>query len=84
VVLSLSLPEIMFRETWDQLQFTVRVEVSTSGGWKKEYEGVAASSERRTGSVLAEADRLAGQALADVIKKMLGDTQFIARLGSKQ
>lgn len=83
VVLSLAVPEITFSETRDQFQFTVRVVVSSSVGWSKEYEGVAASS-ASTGSMQAEADRLAGQALADVARKMLGDTAFLVRLGSKQ
>jgi len=43
VVLSLAVPEITFSETRDQFQFTVRVVVSSSAGWSKEYEGVAAS-----------------------------------------
>ena len=83
VVLSLAVPEITFGETKDQLQFTVRVVVS-SAGWTKEYEGIAVSSVTSTGSVQAEADRLAGQVLVDVVRKMLGDTAFLARLGSKQ
>ncbi len=84
VVLSVAVPEITFSESRGQLQFTVRAAVSSSVGWAKEYEGVAASSDRSTGSVQADADRLAGQALADVVKKMLGDTAFLVRLGSKQ
>jgi hypothetical protein len=83
VVLSLAVPEIAFSETRGRFQFTVRAVVSSSGGWAKEYEGVAASRATSTGSVQAEADRLAGQALADVIRKMLGDAAFLVHLGSR-
>jgi len=82
VVLSLALPEITFNETGNQFKFAVKVLVSSSVGWAKEYNGVAASSDRNTGSVSAEADRLAGMALADAVGKMLGDTAFLVRLGN--
>lgn len=82
VVLSLAVPEITFSETRDQFQFTVRVVVSSSAGWSTEYEGVAASS-ASTRSIQAEAERLAGHALADAVRKMLGDTAFLVRLGSR-
>jgi len=82
VVVSLAVPEITFSETRGQFQFTVRAAVSSSGGWAKEYEGVATSTVTSTGSMQAEANRLAGQALADVVRKMLGDTEFLVRLGS--
>jgi hypothetical protein len=84
VVLSLTVPEIVFSEGRDQIQFTVRVGVSSSAGWAKEYEGVAASNVTSIGSVPTEVDRLAGQAAADAIKKMLGDTAFLAHLGSRK
>jgi len=84
VVLSLAVPEITFSEARGQIQFTVKAVVSSSVGWAKEYEGVAASSDRRAGSSQEEADRLAGQALTDVVRKMLGDTAFLVRLGRKQ
>jgi len=83
VVLSLAVPEITFSETRDQFQFTVRVVVSSSVGWAKEYEGVAASTVTSTGSMQAEVDRLAGQALTDAVRKMLGDTAFLVRLGTR-
>jgi len=83
VVLSLAVPEITFSETRDQFQFTVRVVVSSSVGWAKEYEGVAASTVTSTRSMQAEADRLAGQALTDAVRQMLGDTAFLVRLGTR-
>jgi uncharacterized lipoprotein YajG len=82
VVVGLAVPEITFSETRGQFQFTVRAAVSSSGGWAKEYEGTATSTVTSTGSMQAEANRLAGQALADVVRKMLGDTEFLVRLGS--
>ncbi len=84
VVLSITVPEITFSEARGQSKFFVKVLVSSSVGWAKEYEGVATSSGRSSGDVQAETDRLAGQALADVVNKMLGDTAFLVRLGSKQ
>jgi hypothetical protein len=84
VVLSLAVPEITFSESRDQFQFTVRVVVASSVGWAKEYEGIAASTVTSAGSMQADVDRLAGQALADAVGKMLGDTAFLVRLGSKQ
>lgn len=84
VVLSITLPEITFSESRGSMRFAVRAGVSSSVGWAKEYEGVADSGDRSSGAVQEEADRLAGQALADVVRKMLGDTQFLVRLGSKQ
>jgi hypothetical protein len=83
VVVSIAVPEITFSETRYQFQFSVRVVVSSSVGWEKEYEGVAVSSVTSTGSVHADVDLLAGQALADVVRKMLGDTAFLVHLGSK-
>ena len=83
VVLSVTLPEITFYEAQGQIQFTVRVVVSSSVGWAKEYEGASLATGRSTGSAQEEADRLAGLALADVVRKMLGDTAFLVRLGTK-
>ena len=83
LVLSLSLPEITFNETRDQIRFTVRAVVSSSAGWTKEYAGDAASDVASVGSLSTEADRLAGQALADAVRRMLNDTAFLAHLGSR-
>jgi hypothetical protein len=84
LVLSLAVPEITFGESRDQIQFFVKTAVSLSTGWTKEYEGVAAASTRSAGSLQIEADRLAGQALADAVTKMLGDPAFLDSLGNKQ
>lgn len=83
VVLSLAVPEITFSESRDRILFTVRASVSSSVGWAKEYEGVAAARATSTGALQAEADRLAGKALADVVRKMLADTAFLVRLGNR-
>jgi len=83
VVLSVTVPGITFSEHRGQMHFAVRAVVSSSVGWAKEYEGVADSGDRSSGAVQEEADRLAAQALVDAVRKMLGDTQFLVRLGSK-
>lgn len=83
VTLSLALPEIIFLQTSALYQLKVKVAVSTSTGWSKQYEGIAGSSRYRAWSVTAEADRWAAQALAEAVKAMLGDPEFLAHLGGK-
>jgi hypothetical protein len=82
--LSVALPEIIFIETREQIQFKVKVAVSSSTGWTKNYEGVAGSERRRIGSVSEAADRLAGLALAEAIRAMLVDGEFVSQLAPKQ
>jgi hypothetical protein len=80
VTLDLTLPEVTFTQTKALYQFRVKVVVSSSTGWSKNYEGVAGSNRYGVWSASAEADRLAGQALAEVVKAMLGDAGFLAHL----
>lgn len=81
--LSVALPEVFFIETREQIQFKVKVAVSSSTGWTKEYEGAAGSERRRIGSVSEAADRLAGLALAEALKAILGDAEFVSQLVGK-
>jgi len=79
VKLSLALPEITFIETKTEYQFKVKVVISSSKGWSKTYEGTAGTSRYRAASMAAEADQLAGEALAEVVKVMLSDSEFLAQ-----
>jgi hypothetical protein len=78
--LGLALPEITFIESKAEYQFKVKVSVSSSKGWTKTYEGTAGTSRYKAASVAAEADQLAGEALAEAVKAMLGDAEFLAQL----
>jgi hypothetical protein len=81
VTLGLSLPQITFIQTKELYQFKAKVVVSSSTGWSKDYEGIAGSSRYGIGSIITEADRLAGQTLAEAVRAMLGDAEFLAHLG---
>jgi hypothetical protein len=81
VKLGLALPEITFIETDQLYQFKVAVVVSSSAEWSKTYAGIAETSRYRAVSMTTEADRMAGEALAEAVKAMLDDTEFLAHLG---
>lgn len=76
VTLSVSLPEIVFVESRDRYEMRVKAAVSSSTGWSKDYEGRAGSDRRSVLSATAEADRLAGQAMAEAVAAMLRDAEF--------
>ena len=80
VTLGLALPEITFSQTKELYEFKAKVAVSSSKGWSKVYEGIAGSSRYGIGSMVTEADRLAGQTLAEAIRTMLCDAEFIEHL----
>ncbi len=84
VTLGLALPEALFVQINDVYRFKVKVSVSSSLGWSKNYDGIAESSLGTTESATAMANRLAAQALAGSIKAMLADSDFLAQLGGKQ
>lgn len=84
LTLGLALPEITFIETKMDYQFKVKVVVSSSTGWSKTYEGIAGTSRYRAVSMTTEADRLAGEALAEAVKAMLGDAEFLAQLSRRK
>lgn len=83
VRLDITLPEITFIQTRSLYRFSVKVVVSSSRGWSKNYEGIAGSNRYGVWSTAAAADQWAGQALAEAVKAMLGDTEFLAHLGSQ-
>lgn len=82
LTLSLALPEITFTQTRDLSTFKVKVAVSSSAGWSKNYEVVAESGMEGIETATAQADRLAGQALAEAVKALLGDAEFLKQLGA--
>ena len=84
IKLSLALPEITFIESKTDYQFKVMASVSSSKRWSKAYEGTAGTSRYKAASMAAEADQLAGDALAEAVKAMLGDAEFLAQLPGKK
>jgi hypothetical protein len=84
LTLTVALPDIIFNQTRDVYQFKVKAAVSLSTGWSKNYDGIAESGLGFFESVDAMANRLAGQALSEAVRSMLGDDEFIAQLSSKK
>ena len=81
IKLSISLPEITALQTTNLYQFRVKVLVVSSTGWSKTYEGVAGGDIKGVWSVTSAAAQWSGQALAEVVKAMLYDREFVAALG---
>jgi hypothetical protein len=84
LTLTVALPDIVFNQTRDVYQFKVKAAVTSSTGWSKNYDGTAESGLGFFESVDTMAKRLAGQALGDAVRSMLGDPEFIAQLSSKK
>ncbi len=83
LTLDAALREITFTQIGNLNQFIVKVAVTSSAGWSGNYEGIAESDLSAFESMAAMADRLAGQALAEAVKAMLRDEDFIAQLRNK-
>lgn len=81
--LSISLPEITLIENDELYQFKVVVAVS-SKGWTKKYEANAESRLAFFESADTMASRVAGRALAEAIKTMLSDADFLTRVGKNK
>jgi uncharacterized lipoprotein YajG len=81
VTLSIALPKITMLQTTNLYEFKVKVLVVSSTGWSKIYEGVAGGDINSVWSVTAAAAQWSGQALAEVIKAMMHDREFLAALG---
>jgi hypothetical protein len=80
VKLSIALPEITMLQTTNLYQFKVKVVLASSKGWSKTYEGVAGGDINSVWSVTSAAAQWSGQALAEVIKAMMHDREFLAAL----
>ncbi len=83
LAINLTLPEIIFAQNKDVFQLSVKILVFSSAGWQKNYKGVAESGAESFESVSTMVNRLAGQALAEAVKAMLGDPDFLAQVRGK-
>ena len=82
VTMSIALPEIIMLQPTNYYQFKVKVLAVSSTGWLKTYEGVAGGDIYNVWSVTAAAAKWSGQALAEAIKAMMNDREFLAALGT--
>lgn len=84
LTLSIAMPEIVLNQVKDKYQFKVKVAATSSTGWSKTYEGSAESSPVFFESADTLANRLAGLALADAVRALLSDPDFLAQITSKK
>ncbi len=84
ITFSVAVSEIVFVETRELLEFKAKALLSSTSGWTREYKGQASVQTSRIFSLSEEADRLAGRALAEIIKAILSDSDFAAQLNMKQ
>jgi hypothetical protein len=80
LTLGISVSKIMFIETRLVYQLNVKASVTSSGGWSKEYTGIAEVNASSVFSIENEANQLAGQALANLVSEILGDAEFLRQL----
>lgn len=83
VTIGIALPEITYSQDRGVLRFKVKVAVSSSAGWSKTYEAAAESEPGLFELLDATANRVSGQALAEAVKTILGDHEFLSQLGKK-
>jgi len=77
--LRLAIPEITGHSGWATVGFKVKAVVTGADGWTKSYEGSAAAAAGMTMGGIAS--RSAAFALAEIVKAMLADPEFVAKLG---
>ncbi len=80
ITLSVALPEITFVQTRELYQIKVKVAVSSSIVWSTDYEGIAGVSVNSVWTIAGATDQLAGRALAEAVKAMLEDSEFLKQL----
>lgn len=78
--LSVSLPDIAFSQFGEHFQFKVTAAVAAASGWSRQYDGIAETKPGPVETTDEMAARLAGDALAKVIKAMLRDEDFVAQV----
>lgn len=83
LTMNISLPEITFSRNNELYRFRVKVLVSSSTGWQKNYEGTAESGRGSFETISSMTNRLAGQALAEDVKAMLNDGEFLGLMRGK-
>jgi hypothetical protein len=81
--LSVAVISVTQVQTGENRQFKVKVSASSSGGWAKDYEASAEATASAFETVDSMSKRLAGLSLAEVIKVMLDDPDFLAQLGKR-
>jgi hypothetical protein len=80
LVVSISLPDIIFKDDVASTQFTVKMLAAASTGWSKTYEGTAQT--KRVSSP-GEADHLITLAFAETARMILSDSEFQNQLLQK-
>ena len=80
LTLSIAVPGIIFNQFGNLYQFRVVVAAASSTGWSRDYEGIAEAGLKGFESRTVMFDRLAGEALAEAVKSMLRDDEFLMQL----
>ncbi len=83
LTLGIAVPDITFNQFGTLFQFRVVVAVVSSTGWSRDYEGIAEAHLKAFESRAALVNRLAGEVLAEAVKAMLRDDDFLTHLRSK-
>jgi hypothetical protein len=83
VTIDIAVPEITITQLRDDFRCKVKVRAGSSAGWTKLYEAVAQTSVGSFEPLESMADRLAGLALTEAVKVILGDPEFAAQAGKK-
>jgi len=76
--LRLAIPEITGHSGWATVGFKVKAVVTGADGWTKSYEGSASAAAGMTMGGIAS--RSAAFAIAEIVKAMLADPEFVAKL----
>ena len=82
--LKVSVESITLAQSREIYGFTVKVRDSTSTGWSKEYEASAETRINAFEFMDHLSRRLAGQALANVIKAMVEDPEFLSQIRKRE
>lgn len=83
--IQLAMPEISAEEGQNLWRFHVKTTTNASSGWSKSYRGTAAASLWSTGGFGGSnyiAGRAASATVAEIVKAMLSDAEFIEQLKS--
>ncbi len=80
LTLGIAVSEIIFNQFGNVCQFRIVVNIKASTGWSREYEGIAEGQPKLFESTGNLVNRLANEALAEVIKSILRDDDFLNQL----
>jgi len=81
--LSVAVTAVTLYQAGESTRFKVKVSASSSGGWAKDYEASAETTAGALETVDGMSHRLAGLSLAEVIKVMLNDPEFLTQVGKR-